>query len=128
MRFVAAHAGDPRALVVDEQEPGGRQHHGRGVERPGPIREDGRRALALAGIGRPTQFPENTDALITGIPAAEREYMIYLPLRNGVTSLEIGVPKGGTIAPGPPRAAGSKPILFYGTSITHGISRIARRA
>jgi hypothetical protein len=74
------------------------------------------------GIGRPTKFPENTDALITGIPAAEREYMIYLPLRNGVTSLEIGLPKGGTIAPGQARAAGSKAILFYGTSITHGIS------
>src|ERR1041384_3518672 len=28
------------------------------------------------GIGRPTQFPDNTEALITGIPAAPREYMI----------------------------------------------------
>jgi hypothetical protein len=74
------------------------------------------------GIGRPTQFPENTDALITGIPAAQREYMVYLPLRNGVTSLEIGVPKGSAISAGMARPAGSKPILFYGTSITHGIS------
>jgi hypothetical protein len=74
------------------------------------------------GIGRPTQFPENTDALITGIPAAQREYMIYLPLRNGITSLEIGVPKSAKIAPGPARATGSKAIVFYGTSITHGIS------
>ncbi|MCX6633466.1 MAG: SGNH/GDSL hydrolase family protein, partial [Candidatus Solibacter sp.] len=74
------------------------------------------------GIGRPTQFPENIDVLITGIPAAQREYMIYLPLRNGVTSLEIGLPKGGTIAAGPPRASGSKAIVFYVTSITHGIS------
>jgi hypothetical protein len=62
-----------------------------------------------------------TTALVTGIPAAEREFMVYLPLRNGVTSLEFGVPKGATIKPGPPRAAGSKPIVFYGTSITHGI-------
>src|SRR5690242_16520785 len=74
------------------------------------------------GIGRPTQFPENTDPLITGIPAAQREYMVYLPLRNGVTSLEIGLPKESPIAPGPARAAASKPIVFYGTSITHGIS------
>jgi len=74
------------------------------------------------GIGKPTQFPENTDVLITGIPATQREYMLYLPLRNGVTSLEIGLPKGSTFAPGPARPAGSKPILFYGTSITHGIS------
>src|SRR6476646_9857880 len=28
------------------------------------------------GIGRPTQFPENTDALITGVPVAQREFMI----------------------------------------------------
>jgi hypothetical protein len=74
------------------------------------------------GIGRPTKFPDNAEAMITGIPAASREYMLYLPLRNGVASLEIGVPKGATVTPGPPRAAGSKPILFYGTSITHGYS------
>jgi hypothetical protein len=72
------------------------------------------------GIGQPT-FPETTAALVTGIPATEREFMVYLPLRNGVTSLEFGVPKGATIKPGPARAPGSKPILFYGTSITHGI-------
>src|SRR5208283_2623951 len=74
------------------------------------------------GIGRPAQFPENTDVLISGVPAAKREYMIYLPLRNGVTSLEIGLPKGSAITPGTPRPEGSKPIVFYGTSITHGIS------
>src|SRR6476646_11269634 len=28
------------------------------------------------GIGRPAQFPENTDALINDIPAAQREFMI----------------------------------------------------
>ena len=74
------------------------------------------------GIGRPTKFPENTDALATGLPAGNREYMIYLPLRNAVTSLEIGVVKGSAIDKAPARAAGSKPIVFYGTSITHGIS------
>jgi hypothetical protein len=72
------------------------------------------------GIGQPT-FPDTTAALVTGIPATEREFMVYLPLRNGITSLEFGVPKGSTIKPGPARAAGSKPIVFYGTSITHGI-------
>jgi GDSL-like lipase/acylhydrolase family protein/SGNH-like hydrolase/esterase family protein len=72
------------------------------------------------GIGQP-KFPDTTAPLITGIPATEREFMVYLPLRNGVTRLEFGVPKGATIRPGPARAAGSKPIVFYGTSITHGI-------
>jgi hypothetical protein len=74
------------------------------------------------GIGRPTKFPENTDALAPSVPAGRREYMIYLPLRNAVTKLEIGFTKDAAVAPGPPRPAGSKPIVFYGTSITHGIS------
>jgi len=72
------------------------------------------------GVGQP-KFPDTSAALVDGIPATEREFMVYLPLRNGVASLELGVPKGSTIKPGPVRAAGSKPILFYGTSITHGI-------
>jgi hypothetical protein len=74
------------------------------------------------GIGRPTKIPENTDVLAGGLPPGKREYMVYLPLRNGVAKLEIGAPKGASVAPGPPRPAGSKPIVFYGTSITHGIS------
>src|SRR6267154_6839061 len=72
------------------------------------------------GVGQP-KFPDTTAALVNGIPATEREFMVYLPLRNGVTSLEFGVPKGATIQAGPVRAAGSKSIVFYGTSITHGI-------
>jgi hypothetical protein len=76
--------------------------------------------VALARYGQP-KFPDSTATLISGIPAAEREFMVYLPLRNGVTSLEFGLPKGTTIKPGPTRATRSKPIVFYGTSITHGI-------
>lgn len=73
------------------------------------------------GFGRPA-YPESNQPLISGIPRTRREFMLYLPLRNGVASIEIGVVKGGTIAPGPPRAAGRKPMVFYGTSITHGAS------
>ncbi len=74
------------------------------------------------GFGTPTKAGgENTAVLVTGIPSAQREFMLYLPLRNAVASIELGFPKGSTAAPGPARAAGSKPILFYGTSITHGI-------
>jgi hypothetical protein len=74
------------------------------------------------GIGRPTKFPENVDVLATGMPAGDREYMVYLPLRNPLTSLEIGVPKRARVDRGPSRDPGSKPIVFYGTSITHGIA------
>src|SRR5437763_3794975 len=72
------------------------------------------------GMGQP-KFPDSTAVLVNGIPATEREFMVYLPLRNAVTSLEFGVPKGAAIKAGPMRTAGSKPIVFYGTSITHGI-------
>jgi hypothetical protein len=41
-----------------------------------------------------------------------------LPLYNGVDSLEIGVPVGAHFEGLKPRDA--KPIVFYGTSITHG--------
>ena len=47
-----------------------------------------------------------------------RRYTIYLPLYNGVESLEIGVPDGQSFEPVAPRT--ERPILFYGTSILHG--------
>jgi len=72
------------------------------------------------GMGQP-KFPDSTAVLVRGIPATEREFMVYLPLRNAVATLEFGVPKGSTIRRAPARPSGSKPILFYGTSITHGI-------
>ncbi len=48
-----------------------------------------------------------------------RDYTLYLPLYNGVTSLEIGLSPKAKIE----RASGhkiSKPIVFYGSSITQG--------
>ena len=56
--------------------------------------------------------------LLSGIASGMREYALYLPLYNGIESLEIGVPKGAKFDPLAPRQA--KPIVFYGTSITHG--------
>ena len=47
-----------------------------------------------------------------------REYAAYLPLYNGIESLEIGVTQGAKFEGLAPRDA--KPIVFYGTSITHG--------
>jgi len=70
-----------------------------------------------AGITKPdTQHVEG--AIVEKLAPGRRAYVCYLPLYNGVKSLEIGVPRGATITPIPPRK--DKPILFYGTSITHG--------
>jgi len=55
--------------------------------------------------------------LIAGLAAGAREYAVYLPLFNGVESLEIGVPADASFMGLEPR---SRPIVFYGTSITHG--------
>ncbi|MBT3636707.1 MAG: hypothetical protein HN531_07200 [Opitutae bacterium] len=56
--------------------------------------------------------------LLSGIAPGMREYALYLPLYNGTESLEIGVPKGAKFESLAPRKA--KPLVFYGTSITHG--------
>ncbi len=56
--------------------------------------------------------------LLSGIAPGMREYALYLPLYNGTDSLEIGVPKGAKFESLAPRKA--KPLVFYGTSITHG--------
>jgi hypothetical protein len=55
--------------------------------------------------------------MIKGLAPGLHEYAAYLPLYNGVESLEIGVPKGATFEGLAPRP---KPLVFYGTSITHG--------
>jgi hypothetical protein len=56
--------------------------------------------------------------VISGLAPGLREYAAYLPLYNGVESLEIGVPAGASFEGLVPRTAA--PIVFYGTSITHG--------
>jgi hypothetical protein len=58
--------------------------------------------------------------MIGGILPGERAYTLYLPLYNGTESLQIGVPEGAQFEPISPRK--DKPIVFYGTSITHGAS------
>jgi hypothetical protein len=67
-------------------------------------------------VVKPTAQEMNLE-IIGGLDAGEREYAVYLPIFNGVQLLEIGVPKKAKFEPLAPRA---KPIVFYGTSITHG--------
>lgn len=62
-------------------------------------------AVLASGIDR---LPENKP----------REYELYLPLYNGVETLEIGVQPESQFQTIRPRTAGR--IVFYGTSIMHG--------
>jgi hypothetical protein len=55
--------------------------------------------------------------IIKGLAPGYREYAAYLPLYNGVSSVRIGVAKGSKFEGLAPR---KKPVVFYGTSITHG--------
>ena len=72
------------------------------------------------GVGRPAA-KTNTATLVSGIPRAKRDYLLYLPLYNGATSVEIGLPKDNTLEKSAARPKGKqKPIVFYGTSITQG--------
>jgi hypothetical protein len=80
--------------------------------------DDGK--LRWLACGRPSGRT-TTATLASGIPAGTRDYVLYLPLYNGVESVELGIPKESQLFKADPRPEGhDKPIVFYGTSITHG--------
>ena len=68
-------------------------------------------------VGKPLKI-ENVQTLVEGMSEGRREYLLYLPLFNGIKYLEIGVPKGNILEKATPFMG--KPIVFYGTSITQG--------
>lgn len=68
-------------------------------------------------VTRPASQEVKT-AIVKDLAPGAREYAAYLPLYNGVDRLSIGVPKGSEFEKLAPRK--EKPIVFYGTSITHG--------
>ncbi len=73
-------------------------------------------------VGCPRPSAQTTTATIAAtLPPGEREYLLYLPLYNGVSSVEIGLPKTAKLKKADPRPEGKrKPVVFYGTSITQG--------
>jgi len=59
--------------------------------------------------------------LFRGQAAKEsRLFQLYLPLYNGVETLELGVADGASLTPMPRRSDKQKPIVCYGTSIMQG--------
>ena len=72
------------------------------------------------GAARPIDSVTNEQRLTTGMSPGLRECLLYLPLRNGIEKLEIGVPEGATCELPPARQKTTKSIVFYGTSIVHG--------
>lgn len=70
-------------------------------------------------VGRPTA-KTNEVKLVDGLARATHEFLLYLPLYNGVESVEIGLAEWSRLWKAPPRRSRREPIVFYGTSITQG--------
>lgn len=82
------------------------------------LEEDGRWHYVITA--RPTG-KNNEMVMVQNMVPEEREYMLYLPLYDGIESLEIGVGKEATIASGKVTSpVADKPVVVYGTSITQG--------
>ena len=66
---------------------------------------------------------KNEATIIESMESVEREYMLFLPLYDGVTSLFIGIDSCKTIGqPVLKYPDTTNPIIVYGTSITQGCS------
>lgn len=74
----------------------------------------------FAGSGRP-QGKVNEATIVKDMLPEEREYLLFLSLYDGVTSLSIGIDSlsqiSGPVTELPVR---KKPVVFYGTSILQG--------
>lgn len=69
---------------------------------------------------RPTGKISKT-VIIDHMAKSDREYMLYLPLYDGLANLEIGVEQSAHIGlPSVNSPVKEKPVVFYGTSITQG--------
>jgi hypothetical protein len=71
------------------------------------------------GGGSPETERSVEQAIGVELDGQRRTYRLYLPLFNEVESIEVGVPAGAEFTPVAPRTA--LPIVFYGTSIVHGL-------
>lgn len=75
-----------------------------------------------AGAGRPSKITNNEMKLVGNMTRRERRFKLYLPLYNGIESLEIGVKEGAKFVKSEENNGVKKPIVFYGTSIVQGAS------
>ncbi|MDK2970682.1 MAG: hypothetical protein PWP23_437 [Candidatus Sumerlaeota bacterium] len=73
----------------------------------------------FCAVGRPNT-ERTTKTLAKNLATEPTEYLLYLPLYQTVSQLQIGVQPGSLLAAAPPRPAGEKPLVFLGTSITQG--------
>lgn len=81
--------------------------------------EDGK--WVFVKTGRPANSKHQNVKIISNMETRMREYILYLPLYDGLDSLSIGVNEGAQLLPPamdfPSR---EKPVVMYGTSILQG--------
>jgi hypothetical protein len=78
-------------------------------------------AWGWVAVGVPGKQQGNESTLIAKAPGGFHEYLLYLPLYNGIESLAIGVKAGTTLGKAPAYPSNrAKPMLFWGTSILQG--------
>jgi lysophospholipase L1-like esterase len=76
--------------------------------------------LRYAGTGRPTEYPVNSTRLPGSGDGQPCTFLLYLPLYNGVESVELEVGDGHGLEAAAPAASSTRPVCFYGTSIVQG--------
>jgi lysophospholipase L1-like esterase len=77
----------------------------------------------FVGVAIPGKEVVNEATVIKDMTKENREYLLNLPLYEGVENIEIGVESNATIdKPGKDIIDQENPIIFYGTSITQGAS------
>ncbi|MBU2904067.1 SGNH/GDSL hydrolase family protein [Arenibacter algicola] len=75
----------------------------------------------FAGIGIPGGDKFTTNTIVKNMDGRDREFMLYLPLYDGISNLEIGVNSDAILEnPRINSPKREKPVVFYGTSITQG--------
>ncbi len=77
---------------------------------------------AFVGSAIPSSGEENKATIVKGMGGKKmREYMLYLPLYDGIYDLKIGVNKGATIKESENGVIRrERPVVMYGTSILQG--------
>ena len=82
------------------------------------LQDDGTWRFLACGrpMGEPTEW-----LAVANMEPEMREYMLHLPLYDGVKTLEIGIEAGSEIAnPAVDSPRRDKPLVIYGSSIAHG--------
>lgn len=77
----------------------------------------------FVGVAKPQNALDNHASIINGMQGEDREYLLNFPLYDGVSEVEIGIDQNAYIKKTDKNIIDrTRPIVFYGTSITQGAS------